>query len=66
MIQVKSVACSALSGTRVAERQIANKSSDTHSQHDPAVVCHEQKPQSQVSMGSGGSKWETTYMMKNE
>ena len=35
---------------RMSKRQISNKSPNSDSQHDPAVVCHEQKPKT-ISCG---------------
>ncbi len=37
---------SALRCGRVAEEQVAKESAESHSEHDPAIVCHEEQPDS--------------------
>lgn len=39
-----SVTCSAFFDAASAEHQVANEGANPDCEHDPAIVCHEEKP----------------------
>lgn len=43
------VTCSRFRRWRIAEQQISNECTDRDREHDPAVVCHEEKPDSALA-----------------
>ena len=55
---------SALRCTGSAEQEIANGCTDTHGNHDEAIVCHKEKP-ARGQLGSTGMIG-VIHMMKNE